>query len=453
MIELKTSVLAKCCLVFGLSTVMTACKLQVIAPEGGVITAPDGTERGFVCGESVICSVEIDEADYSQTFTVTSVPPYEFVRWQDGRGFLCADSAEPTCTVTLPGGEIGAAVINLLSPAASIMPVYRYVGFDSDLDGIPDLDDPDDDNDGVLDELDLCPLSGPNNDGNGCPAAGPKVRFIVFGRGGTAGALEASVAAAAVSTCDSAGGCDFAIYLGDDQIERGVIGESDFINQYADPWADLDLPIYVALGSPNLDPDSAFDFWSGQDVADDGNWQFPSRFYKASVGSGSTTVDVFGLDTPSIRRSAMTPQGSWLDGVLAGSFAQWKFAFGYNNYISNGVIGNAGDYNGTGDLPVPPEATGAYFKSFVEEHICGNVDIYFSGQDQNLQRLQPVCDTGFIISGSAGGTNVLLGADSNVALFQAESAGFVMLEAQGVQLTMSFYDQNGTLLYSESYLK
>ncbi|MCX2975969.1 hypothetical protein EYC82_01190 [Halieaceae bacterium IMCC11814] len=75
---------------------------------------------------------------------------------------------------------------------------------DTDGDGIPNHIDTDDDNDGVLDPDDDCPLQGPNLDGSGCP--GPrKTVFVTSERysgnlGGLTGADQKCNALAAAAS-------------------------------------------------------------------------------------------------------------------------------------------------------------------------------------------------------------------------------------------------------------
>lgn len=161
---MKKAQAVKLILLATLFTALAGCKLQVISPTGGQVTSLTSGD----CAAGSVCDIEITAPDFSETFTALPVPGYEFEKWNTGGGFLCADSTETACTVTLPGGAAGNGIIAFFS-SGSIMPVYKDVGFDTDNDGLADRIDEDDDNDGLLDADDTCPLVGPNDDGLGCP--------------------------------------------------------------------------------------------------------------------------------------------------------------------------------------------------------------------------------------------------------------------------------------------
>ena len=148
-------------------TVLSGCKLAVMVSSAGYVQSHSGTQN---CHGPDYCEFEITDADFSETFTAVARPGYEFVQWQDGEGFLCAGSTDPDCLVELDGSEVGEAVV-AASATASLRPLFRDTGtvIDTDGDGTPDESDWDDDNDGVGDYSDNCPLEGPNLDREGCP--------------------------------------------------------------------------------------------------------------------------------------------------------------------------------------------------------------------------------------------------------------------------------------------
>ena len=152
-----------------LTTLAVGCKLNVIVPPGGKVES--SFFQASDCAGGNVCEIEITDPAYFDSFNPIPDPGYEFVRWQKGIAFLCSDSVG-ICEVSLPGGELGAAAIALFE-TVYIMPVWKNVGIDTDLDGIRNELDDDDDNDGVLDSNDNCPLEGPNLDGFGCPITTP----------------------------------------------------------------------------------------------------------------------------------------------------------------------------------------------------------------------------------------------------------------------------------------
>ena len=149
------------------TSLFTGCKLAVMVSSGGTVTS---ASRAMDCNGPKFCEFDISDAEFSETFTATPRTGYEFVKWQDGEAFLCANSTDPVCLVELPEGAAGASLA-ASSATASIRPIFRSLGgpLNNDGDGLPDDVDPDDDNDGVWDTIDDCPLEGPDIDGNGCP--------------------------------------------------------------------------------------------------------------------------------------------------------------------------------------------------------------------------------------------------------------------------------------------
>lgn len=153
-----TSGLFKILTILSVTIMVTGCKIAVIVGEGGNVTSSSGTRD---CASTKYCINEITDANYTETFTVTDNPGFQFVRWQGGTDFQCGGSTSRTCTVKTNGmTQYGTYYL---------MPIFLDVGFDTDGDGQFDRADADDDNDGVLDVDDNCDLEGPNLDGYGCP--------------------------------------------------------------------------------------------------------------------------------------------------------------------------------------------------------------------------------------------------------------------------------------------
>lgn len=150
--------------------VLSGCKLAVLVSSGGDVTSLSGTRD---CAGPNFCEFDIDSSGFSETFTAVPRPGFEFVKWNSGGGFLCEESASQQCTVSLPAEPLGSYIIASYD-TGFIMPVFKDVGFDTDGDGIFDRQDDDDDNDGVLDVDDLCPLD-PN------PNCGILIDNVVIG--------------------------------------------------------------------------------------------------------------------------------------------------------------------------------------------------------------------------------------------------------------------------------
>lgn len=143
------------------TSVLAGCKLAVIVGEGGQVQSLSGTSD---CPSTSYCVIDIDAGDFSESFTAVANPGYEFIKWQDGEGFLCANSTDATCTVEIPMGltpDQQQALLDLFL-TGRIMPLFADVGLDRDNDGIRDELDEDNDNDGILDRDDACPLDPSN---------------------------------------------------------------------------------------------------------------------------------------------------------------------------------------------------------------------------------------------------------------------------------------------------
>lgn len=158
-----------------ISTAVAGCKLEVVAVQGGDVSWSDGT-----CLEGNNCVIEITDPNFSDNFSVTPKPGYEFVKWQSGDGFLCGEETG-SCAFTMPADADQAAAVIALFRTGYMMPVYEDVGFDTDEDGQFDRIDEDDDNDGVLDVDDQCPLVGPAEE-LGCPGRQPSNTVSVGGK-------------------------------------------------------------------------------------------------------------------------------------------------------------------------------------------------------------------------------------------------------------------------------
>ncbi len=140
--------------------ILSGCKLAIVVTSGGEVVSASGQHD---CASRRVCEIEITTDDFTETFTAIPAPGYEFEKWQGGPGFNCPDSTDPNCLVTNNGflvlfGE--SAVMHLASDKIDhLMPIFKWVGIDTDGDGTPNRFDEDDDNDGLLDGDDPCPLN------------------------------------------------------------------------------------------------------------------------------------------------------------------------------------------------------------------------------------------------------------------------------------------------------
>lgn len=135
---------------------LAGCKLAVIVTSGGDIISASSTRD---CASETICEFTTLSDDFAETFTAIPREGYVFKQWAAGPGFMCGDSTDPHCNVTNVGLSAFNGVMDVITSGQILhaMPLFEFVGTDTDGDTIPDHLDEDDDNDGVLDTDDLYP--------------------------------------------------------------------------------------------------------------------------------------------------------------------------------------------------------------------------------------------------------------------------------------------------------
>jgi hypothetical protein len=101
---MKIKILLMCCL---LSTV-AGCRIGASVFEGGDVFSESGTRH---CFEGSTCEFTVGDTLFMETFIAIPRTGFEFTKWKGGDGFLCADSTDPVCTISLPGGALGNAVV------------------------------------------------------------------------------------------------------------------------------------------------------------------------------------------------------------------------------------------------------------------------------------------------------------------------------------------------------
>ncbi|MEO1272057.1 MAG: metallophosphoesterase, partial [Myxococcota bacterium] len=188
----------------------------------------------------------------------------------------------------------------------------------------------------------------------------------------------------------------------------------------------------------------------------------PQAFWETQVGM----VHLVGLHTSPLAywgaEADLEAQGAMVKQVLATSSARWIVALGHHPYRSNGQHGNAGQYEG---VPGDGFMVGGRFRAWVEEHLCGGVDVYMAGHEHNRQWLSPVadvpawppwlssserypCRTRFGISGAGAKTTPLVDR-GNPLDFGADTPGFVLLEFAPDQARIEMCDAEGRLEWSQ----
>jgi len=288
---------------------------------------------------------------------------------------------------------------------------------------------------------------GPGADDGLCSRDTPIVRFVVVGDTGRGDSYQLAVAAGIETKC-AADGCDFVQLLGDNIYPSGVVSVDDlqWQSKFEIPYLDIALPFYAVLGNHDYGGNGAGNelekgaFEVAYSMVSP-KWKMPAAHYHRRWRH----VDMFGLDTNLQVLGLDADQRLAMAEWVAASSAQWRIAFGHHPYLSNGPHGNAGLYDG-----VP--GSGAGVKSFLDDILCGNVDVYFSGHDHSLQYLTPTCaGTELVVSGAGSQPTSLPGA--NATRFQSLGPGFSYVVADGGTLTIELLDADGTLQFSRTLVK
>jgi hypothetical protein len=108
----------------------SGCKLAVLLVEGGEVQSiGSGTcmTSTTVPQTGTVCIHEVADTSYSETFTAVPDLGWDFVKWNTGGGFLCADSTNPTCVVSnvpLAGNAFAEAIV-ASDAMFYIMPIFN----------------------------------------------------------------------------------------------------------------------------------------------------------------------------------------------------------------------------------------------------------------------------------------------------------------------------------------
>lgn len=311
------------------------------------------------------------------------------------------------------------------------------------------------------------------------------VRFVAIGDFGQGNYQQKQVGDAMAQVCAQTGGCDFAIGLGDNIYDENPLDEYNdaFERKFEHPFASVDFPFYMSLGNHDndllIDGIGSFNHMGEVQVAYhyrndrlSDKWRMPSRYYTHShPQSTNPLAEFFVLDSsPFMSPLEINPeywvllygneQGDWARNAISKSQASWKIAYAHHPYISNGLHGNAGNYDGLIPLElISTRISGENYRRWFKNNICGKVDFYFAGHDHDLQFLHsiPECNnTMFLVSGTGAKLRDLENRNGNPYLFQVDNQyGFMLVELEGNTGTIQVYTvkpDNGapTLTYEKT---
>jgi hypothetical protein len=305
----------------------------------------------------------------------------------------------------------------------------------------------------------------------------PVIEFLAIGDMGTGEQGQFQVASAMKKVCEDLH-CDFVMGLGDNIYDAGVksVNDEQFNSKFEEPYQDINLPFYMALGNHDnsgLSPgDGAFNYrgdlqvlYARNEDRKSDKWRMPSRYYHIPMANSpqqeadlnETLLDLVALDSTTLTslhdpspeydlEKVIEQQGQWVDSTLHKSQGHWRIAFAHHPYLSNGKHGNAGVYDEynefkyVGDKYIFQRAAGVYYEDFLEDVVCDKVDLYISGHDHSLQDLKSVDECGktqFIVSGAAAKTTKLKGINENY--WESSHLGFFHLRVESKKIIIKAF--------------
>lgn len=260
-------------------SLVTGCKVAVMVSSGGDVISQSGARD---CLGPKTCEFEAVDATFDETFTAVANEGYVFSRWEKGKQdsrFLCKGSANPVCRVSnklLTGIEIPIAAYG---GHYYLFPIFVFVGIDSDDDGVKNWLDLDDDNDGVFDVDDLCPLDNVNEDGFGCPILYANTNSTAFQKNDYLDAIASSFSS--------------------------TLGRSSNGSGATDAWT---ISTYFKPGTHTGPAKQSLLFFGGTDYDDDGHiW----LYYKGSDGKIRMEYGSKDDNLEFTTSSAVVSVGSW----------------------------------------------------------------------------------------------------------------------------------------------
>lgn len=324
------------------------------------------------------------------------------------------------------------------------------------------------------------------------PAAGKVVRFVAFGDAGQATqggpAAQTAVGDAMAAVCAERG-CDFALEFGDNFYLSGVTSTADaqWQSKFELPYANLKVPVFATLGNHDNSQgpgegsaNSRGNFQVGYHTAAENTskkWNMPARYYRFTAPLSSTgndftintpagysllataqepLVEFFSLDSSPLTSIVADPvptwnyltygptQLQWYQQALTNSKAKWKIAFAHHPYVSNGLHGNAGNFDGA-PAALPGTTNGKPWLDFHNDSSCTmGLDFFMFGHDHDIEWLKPVstCNakTQFILSGTSEQPRAFGDSARNATYYQKDNVlAFFWFEFRDNDMTGAAY--------------
>jgi hypothetical protein len=180
-------------------------------------------------------------------------------------------------------------------------------------------------------------------------------------------------------------------------------------------------------------------------------WTMPGRYYsiKRKINAVDSVLLLFTDTSPFIsyyysetnsmsdlNKQDTAAQMQWILSTLNISNDPWKIVVGHHPIYSVGRHGSSGDL----------------IQRLKPALLKNNVDFYIAGHDHDLQFLkQPNENLKYLVSG-AGSEARSVAPDANT-VFAKETLGFLIVTLYSEKANVHFYDQNGSLLFTEQIIK
>jgi len=288
---------------------------------------------------------------------------------------------------------------------------------------------------------------------------GAEVRFAAVGDTGKGNPQQRRVGEAMARVCAEQG-CDFVALLGDNFYPSGVTSTEDpqWQTAFVQPYQHVDAPFYAVLGNHDYGGNGSGNElekarWQVAYSQVNPKWRMPANHYRFSAGPADFFVADTNRSMYALDEQVRADFARW----LPESKAPWKVVLGHHPLRSNGRHGNAGSYDGVSLVPI---ANGGQVKSFLEERVCGQADLYLCGHEHLMEWLASTCGregsgkrTELIISGG-GASPTQLGAElPNLDHFRAEGLGFLYVVIAGDTLTGTFYDDDAGVRFTRAFTR
>ena len=258
--------------------------------------------------------------------------------------------------------------------------------------------------------------------------ASNELGFLVSADTGKPGEQQSAIAASMGRVCETRR-CDFGILAGDNIYEDGVssVNDPQFVEKYENAFGALGIRFFLVLGNHDVKDDTVaqVEYTRFSD-----SWTMPNTFYA--------------FEHPLARFVGVNTNCDFLSFWLASDLfdghdpEKWNVAFGHHS-----VYGLHSHGDGSPSFRWGWETWGR-----------DRTDVYFSGHNHSLShhRMEGE-DVEYVVSG-AGSKNTL-GSSQTVesaseTLFYDRRAGFVHVQFTRAEMVLTYFDEEGEIIYSYS---